>query len=493
MEKRLAFVGLMAAMLALGNGAWAQETQMPGMKMPPGQKPPHAEGEMPTVKVDFPQLGRAQNKEQGKLFTLEEALRLAGEKNPTLRQAEAGIRAAKGRQRQAGMYPNPVVGYAGDEIRGGSTGGGKQGFFVEQRIVTGGKLAKARDVFSKEAKLAEIEAEEQKTRVETAVKIAFYRTLAAQELADARADLKAIAIEGLEVQKRLENTGQADETEVLDAEIEVERLGIAERMAENTLREEWRSLTAVLGAPDLSLEVLAGNLEQGWPKLNEEEAINAIARLSPAVRIADAAKERAASNLARAKSEAIPDIRLRGGLEYNNELLGGIPRATGWEGTADVGLEIPIFDRNQGNVATAGADIARADAEKQRIALTLRERAATVFDEYASARLMATAYRDEILPRARKAYSLMTDRYAEMLAAYPRVLEAKRRLFELQVEYIRALENTWTTGVSLQGYLLTDGLEAPARPEEMDRAVRETNIPVPERNMGPRPLGMTQP
>jgi len=38
---------------------------------------------------------------------------------------------------------NPSVGYSGDEIRGGEVHGGKQGFFVEQTIVTGGKLSRA--------------------------------------------------------------------------------------------------------------------------------------------------------------------------------------------------------------------------------------------------------------------------------------------------------------------------------------------------------------
>ena len=79
----------------------------------------------------------------------------------------------------------------------------------------------------------------------------------------------------------------------------------------------------------------------------------------------------------------------------------------------------------------------------------------------------------------------MSDRYSDMLAAYPRVLEAKRKLYELQSEYISALEGVWTTGLALQGFLLTDGLESPARPSEMDRPIRETNVPAPERTRSP--------
>jgi cobalt-zinc-cadmium efflux system outer membrane protein len=257
-------------------------------------------------------------------------------------------------------------------------------------------------------------------------------------------------------------------------------------MQENTLREEWRSLAAVIGQADLPLATVAGDLEKDWPELNEEQAVEAISKESPAVRIADAAESRAQMVLSKAKREPIPDVQVRGGMEYNNETLGSVPFAKGWEGIAEVAVQIPLFNRNQGNVAAARADIDRAGQEKKRITLTLRERAASVVDQYANSRLMAVEYRDEMLPRAKKAYGLMVDKYGRMLASYPRVLDTQRKLYELQIEYIAALESVWTNGIALQGYLLTDGLEAPARPGEVDRPVRETNVPMPERTMSPR-------
>jgi cobalt-zinc-cadmium efflux system outer membrane protein len=189
--------------------------------------------------------------------------------------------------------------------------------------------------------------------------------------------------------------------------------------------------------------------------------------------------------LVRAQREPIPDVRVRAGMEYNHETLGSVPFAKGWEGLAEASVEIPLFNRNEGNIAAARADIERAEQEKTRVALTLRERAATVVDEYSNAKLMALEYRDEILPHAKKAYSLLVDKYGKMLASYPRVLDAQRKLYDLQIEYIAALEGVWTNGLALQGYLLTDGLEAPARPGEVDRPIRETNVPMPERSMSP--------
>ena len=470
---------MIASVLATASVARGQEMPMPKQEQ-------HHQMEMPPVKPEYPRMGRAQENAKGALVTLEQVQKIASESNPTLRQAEAEIRAAKARQQQSALYPNPTVAYTGDEIRGGSVGGGKQGFFVQQTVVTGGKLGLSHAVFGKDVKLAEIEAEEQKMRVQSAVKMAFLRVLAAQELLYARRDMATIAQDATETQRRLMNTGQADETEVLEAEVEAQRMRMTARMQENTLREEWRSLTAVIGQPDLPLTTVGGDLENGWPEVNEEEAVESIAKESPAVRIADAAETRAQSVLARAKRESIPDIQVRGGMEYNHELLGSAPFAKGWEGIAEVAVQIPLFNRNQGNVSAARADIDRAGQEKKRIAFTLRERAASAVDQYANARVMAVEYRDEMLPRAKKAYGLMVDRYGQMLASYPRVLDAQRKLYELQLEYISALESVWTNGIALQGYLLTDGLEAPARPGEVDRPVRETNVPMPERTVSPR-------
>jgi outer membrane protein, heavy metal efflux system len=470
---------LIASALTAGGAARAQEMQMPKQEQ-------HMHMDIPLVKPEYPRMGRAQESAQGALVTLEQVQKIASEANPTLRQAEAEIRAAKARQQQVGLYPNPTVAYTGDEIRGGSVGGGKQGFFVQQTVVTGGKLGLSREVFGKEVKLAEMEAEEQKIRVQSAVRMAFLRVLAAQELLYARRDMAAIAQDAVETQRRLMNTGQADETELLETEVEAQRMRMSARMQENTLREEWRSLTAVIGQPDLPLGTVAGDLEKGWPELNEDDAVEVIAKQSPAARIAETAETRAQSAMERARREAIPDVQVRGGMEYNHELLGSAPFAKGWEGIAEVAVQIPLFNRSQGNVAAARADIERAGQEKKRIALTLRERAASAVDQYANARLMAVEYRDEMLPRAKKAYGLMVEKYGQMLASYPRVLDAQKKLYELQIEYIAALESVWTDGIALQGYLLTDGLEAPARPGEVDRPIRETNVPMPERTMSPR-------
>src|SRR5262249_477406 len=145
------------------------------------------------------------------------------------------------------------------------------------------------------------------------------------------------------------------------------------------------------------------------------QQVEAVATESPATRIASSAAERANAQLARASREKLPDIIARAGLDYNHEPLANPLVATGWQWNAQLALELPLFNRNQGNIAAARSDIERAQGEKQRVALTLRERASTAFDEYVNARLSAEEYRDSLVPLATRSYRLMFDRYGEML------------------------------------------------------------------------------
>ena len=117
MRARTRFETLVVAVAFAAVGAVrAQEMQMSPQEQ-------HHQMNIPVVKPQYPRMGRAQENAKGVLFTLEQAQKIASESNPTLRQAELEIRAAKARQQQSGLYPNPTVAYTGDEIRGGSVGG----------------------------------------------------------------------------------------------------------------------------------------------------------------------------------------------------------------------------------------------------------------------------------------------------------------------------------------------------------------------------------
>ena len=420
--------------------------------------------------------GRAQTSaSQQKTITLEELQQMALQNNPTFRQSAANIQAAEGRKKQSGLYPNPTVGYQGEQIRGGSFHGGEQGVFVQQDIVMGGKLGLNRKIFDQELRQAETEAEEQKVRVVTNVRMSYIQALAAQQTLELRQNLSQLADDAVETSHQLANVGQADAPDMLESEVEAQQAQLAVTMAEQNQQRVWKALAAVVGNPRLPLIKLEGKLED-TPTVNADELVEKIVNESPAVRIAELGVKRAEAALARAKREAIPDLQLRGGMQQNGELLSdGSP--VGLQGFADVGVRIPIFNRNQGNIATAKADTERAKREVERVKLVLRERAASVVQNYRFSQIAVERYKNQMIPRAQKAYEMYTKKYQEMAAAYPQVLISQRTLMQLKVSYITALENFATSSLSLRSYLLTDGLEAPSQPGAIDQPVREVNIP----------------
>ena len=160
----------------------------------------------------------------------------------------------------------------------------------------------------------------------------------------------------------------------------------------------------------------------------------------------------------------IPDLLISGGVRYNRELLdmangSSLRRPVGLEGFFDIGVQIPIFNRNQGNVAAARAGVNRAKLEVDRTKLALRSRLAEVYREDQTALTRADRYRQDILPKAQKAYELYLNNFRQMAAAYPQALIAQRNLFQLQDAYVDALTSVWQRSVDIQGLLLTGGLE----------------------------------
>ncbi len=459
--------GVLLAVLTMSPSGFSQDQPMLGMPSKATKTPPQ---EQATTQSGL---------------TLVELEQIALSNNPTLAQAAAEIRAATGRKLQSGLYPNPTVGYQGEQIRGGIQGGGEQGFFVSQDIVLGGKLGLNRRVLEQEKKQAEAEAEEQRLRVINGVRMFYYQALAAQEMVDLRRKLSKLAEDAVQTSHQLGNVGQADQPDVLQAEVEGEQAELAVVAAEQNQLRAWRALTATVGKPEMPLTHLAGNLED-LPEDSPDQWLQAIVQESPAVKIAELGVLKAETSLARAKREPIPDLQLRGGLQQNRELEATTNRAIGLQGFAEVGVQIPIFNRNQGNVQASRADVERAQREVQRVQLVLRERAAALLQSYMTSRSTVEKYRNRMIPRARKAYELYLKSYGGTAAAYPQVLISQRTLFQLQTDYLAALENLWGNSIALKGFLLTDGLEAPSRAGEMDQPIRELNVPSPSSSLQPR-------
>jgi len=394
-------------------------------------------------------------------LSLEQLEQMALESNPTLAQASAQVQAAAGRTLQAGLYPNPSLGYSGEEISRPASGG-EHGGFVEQTIITAGKLGLSRAVFQQEQVQAEELAKAQRLRVLNTVRLLYYETLGAQDLVAWRDRLAALAQEAVGITHQLFNIGQADQPDLLQAEIEAQQAQLALAAAHANLDRAWRQLATVVGTPTLQRHALTGKLDEALPELDCNQALVTLLEDSPDLKVAKAGVQRAEAALKRAQVEWIPDLTFRGGVHYNFERSGPRERTVGPEGFAELRIPFPVFNRNQGNIAAAQAELDRARQEVQRVELTLRRRLSATFAEYLTSRQTVETYRTHLLADARKAYDLYLQRYQQMAAAYPQVLISQRTLFQAQAAYVAALMDLWRAVVEVRGLLLVDGLAAPA-------------------------------
>jgi len=401
----------------------------------------------------------------GPPMKLEDLEAMALKRNPTLAQAEAAVRAAEGRQRQAGLFPNPIAGYFVDEFAFRSPGEtAEHGAFIEQTIPLGGKLSKARNVFARERDQALINAEAQRLRITNSIRLLYYEALGAQRLVQLRGDLSQLARETVAITKELNNVGQADRPDQLQSEIEAERAEIDLLNAQNDWLGAWRTLAAMVGNPELPPATLEGNPEDDLAPLNETQLLETLLQQSPDVRVSRATLERARAVLARARAERVPDLFVRGGLGYSYDRFEAAPfslvgQRKGLEGQLEVGVNVPLFNRNQGGIAAAEAEVAIAERDLERVQLLLRTRFAANFREYRNAQQIAERYRTQVLPRAREAYEINLKNFRAMMAPYPQVLTAQRTLFQIEVEYARALVQLRERAVGLRGFLLQDGLD----------------------------------
>ena len=175
---------------------------------------------------------------------------------------------------------------------------------------------------------------------------------------------------------------------------------------------------------------------------------------SPSVKQAQQQVVVAEARLKDAKREVVPDLQLRAGEQANLEQLPEAPgKKTGAQSFASAGIELPLWNRNQGNTRAAEARAGTgARQEVTRTQLSLRQQAEVLAQNYLSAKIEAERYRTDLLPRARQAYQLYLEKYQSMAQAYPQVIVSQRTLFELEVHYIDSLDRSWQNAIALENF-----------------------------------------
>lgn len=392
-------------------------------------------------------------------MTLEQFLALADKANPTLAQAQRNVDRSVQQARQVSLLPDPIVGYNGDHIRGGQYHGGEQGAFFMQEFVLGHKLALRRDVYRAEGQSNQYALEVQRARVHNDVARAFFDTLAAQQSVVIHDRLLKVALDADTNTHELSRIGQEDAAAILTAEITAEQARVEFLKAQRMFIAHFAQLATFAGQHSLELHPLTGALVEP-PQFDPEEYVKRGVDESPLVKRAQADEALGEARLKDARRERMPNLNVTAGEWYSGEEVNSGKKA-GWESFVQAGVQLPLWNHNQGNIEASKILLDRAHHDVQRTKLWTHNQTEPLAQDYQTARFTAERYRTEMLPRARRAYELQVIKYQQMALEYPPVLAAQRLLFTLQLGYTEALNQEWRAAIALQNYALMNGLDEP--------------------------------
>lgn len=381
-------------------------------------------------------------------ITLEQAVALAERRHPDLAEASALIKAAEGRVRQAGAFPNPdaIARVEQAPFKGRTLDEAEYLAGVAQPVPLGSRLSKARQAEQldrdRRAKELEVRRRELRRRVHSAFATALYqeKALLTQKEIAANTD-KVVATTKARVE-----AGDALREDLARAEMETARTKVELRRAD-ALREQARAaLTAAIGDPALSVKSLHGTLDATF-EIPTMESLAASLASNPTTALGDADIRASNARVDLAKAQRIPDLKV--------ELLYRRLQAEK-ENAFDVGLSIPLplFDRNQGRIREARAEVAAAEARSRSTRNEQTFRLRDAHSELTAALANSCTLKDEVLPRADTVLKSAEARYAAGDSSLSEIVPVRRDWAAVQLTYLESLRDVmqaWAAVRSLTG------------------------------------------
>ena len=383
-------------------------------------------------------------------ITLADLQVLAVENNPTLSQAQAAISAEQGFYRQAGLYPNPQIGYLNGTASNPAV---KQsnGVFYSQEFVTAHKLQLAQNSASVEIKRYQWDHESQRLRILNDLKIRYYEVLGAQQAKQVTDEMVKIAEKGLKMAEQNFEAKHAARTDLLQARIHLETVRLTRDEAEHRYTAAWEQLATIVGIAQLAPVPIVGELTDDVPQLELVMCQQHLLANSPQIKSTECDLGHAWASYREARAQATPNITVQTVGEYDRATQAAIV-------TTLVALPFPIFNRNQGNIDKSSADIVAAQAEIARVQLVLRDQLALSFQRYNTSLRQTQRLREVILPSAKENLQLTEQVYASGERPFTDVLFAQQTYFQSQVSYLDALTELHKVVTEIQGLQLTGGL-----------------------------------
>lgn len=374
----------------------------------------------------------------GRRITLQDAFMLAERQNLDLAAARMQRAVAQAGIRIAAERPNPTVSFSAARDTP------HESAFFDQPLEVWGQRGRRIDQAKQELSLTEIEIGTTQREVRKNIREAYYSAALAQSFTAEQSRITDLAHRLRDIAKARFDAGDIPQLEVMQADVEVAK---ADADLEVTRQEEkvaFSKLSALLNEPSSTQWDLASPLETGPGTVTVSDIVQrAIGANYEILHLQQEANvERSKASLLRA--ERLPEVSVEAGADFNSP-----PEfQTGARGQLTIG--VPIFNRNQGELAQSAANLQALEAQ-----LIAKKRMVTgdvesAFFDLVSKQTQVSLYHDRVLPAARQLESLAEESYRAGRANILEVLNAQKDVQQTEHEYLQALFDLQQTFAELE-------------------------------------------
>jgi cobalt-zinc-cadmium efflux system outer membrane protein len=381
----------------------------------------------------------------GNAVSLSQLEQLLLSAHPEILKTESRILALTGKELQAGLPPNPTVGIAAEDINA-NDGAGRYGVYFGRQIVRGGKLALAQNVVRSEIEVAQNQLNATRQRLLIDLRRRYYNALLAEETVSQTLELVEVLQRSVDTSEKLFEAEEIAKAPVLRSQVELQNALMMVRQARNQRTAAFRRLAALIGEPDVSFEVLAGDVHD-LPMMNDfEMAFDQMLEVHPELSAAFTDIERARRELSRQKAVPIPNLTWQTTMLYDfttDEMVGAF----------QIGMPLPKCNRNEGAVYQAEQNIQTSIHAADQKALELRDRLTNSWANYVDAKIQLETMDLELLPKAQEAMDLASEGYRQGETPYLELLLAQQLYMKTKLGYLQKLRQRWQYQVEIEGLI----------------------------------------
>lgn len=388
-------------------------------------------------------------------ITMVEAVRRALAANPDLAAVRREWEATAGSLTQAGLRPNPEGSFLQEDFKNGRRTSTLQ---VTVPIERGGKREARIAVASRVRDQAALGIEQKRADVRAAVISAYYEGLLSQERLKLAQESLALSSGSANAAGKRVQAGKVSPVEETRARVAQAAAQAELARAESDVRAARKQLSSLWGETNTTYGEVLGNLVMPAADL-PDEFVFAHMQNSPLLRRARVEVQRATAAVNLEKARGVVDVGITAGAKRDQ--TAGVTMAV-----VGITVPIPIFDRNQGNIAEAISRENKAQDELAATEVRLSTQVNQAREQLRAARTEALTLQRDAVPGARSAYEAASQGFTLGKFSYLETLDAQRTLVGTQAQYLRALSDTYQAAAELERLLgISDETSALLKPQ----------------------------